>query len=95
MKKGRISSAALHRDGVHRVVEGCAHRETDTGSAQLKLGQTGMWYRKWFWAVHLRCRLQRRVLVALGTQPGGLDMQPSPYTHAAQKGCMSRNQGAR
>uniref|UniRef100_A0AC11C859 Neurturin n=1 Tax=Ovis aries TaxID=9940 RepID=A0AC11C859_SHEEP len=40
VKKGRISSAALHRDGVHRVVEGCAHRETDTGSAQLKLGQT-------------------------------------------------------
>lgn len=31
------------------MVEGCAHRETDTGSAQLKLGQTGMWYRKWFW----------------------------------------------
>lgn len=77
------------------MVEGCAHRETDTGSAQLKLGQTGMWYRKWFWAVHLRCRLQRRVLVALGTQPVGLDMQPSPYTHATQKGCMSGNQGAR
>lgn len=70
--------------------QGDRHR---VGSAQVGAD----WYvvQEMVLAVHLRFRLQRRVLVALGTQPGGLDMQPSPYIHTAQKGCMSGNQGAR